>query len=129
MSSPEDVAGHRDQIDDIEHASAGAAVRPRPHHRLAPGQTVGRQVDEAADQQCNQQQVGAHCDLDDRVNGGRQYGSRDSSEEGAARATPLPYPAKRLLDLCEASIGDLPAGGTGIDVSDAAVAIPRISEV
>ncbi|HWO91075.1 MAG TPA: hypothetical protein VNP53_03830, partial [Methylomirabilota bacterium] len=59
MSSPEGVAGHRDQIDDIEHAAARAAVRPRSHNGLTSRQPVGGQVDEAAGQQRNYHQVGA----------------------------------------------------------------------
>src|ERR1700693_6431374 len=42
--APDQITTDRDQIHDVEHTSAGAAVRARPHHRLASRKPVGGEV-------------------------------------------------------------------------------------
>ncbi len=85
----------------------------RPDDRLAPRQPIGGQVDEAADEQRNQDQVGA--------GGGGGYGlewNRNPSKKGE-RAPPQQRPAPtpvRLYPETTQPVGTAPPGPAPIPV-------------
>jgi hypothetical protein len=78
---PNQIAGHREQVDHVELPAASTAVGAGSNDRLASRHPVGGQVDEAPKQQTDNDQVDAHKGSDQhqvtvqRARGRRSHGT------------------------------------------------------